>query len=213
MLSRSDGVARSSGRAWSTTLYSSPRSTKVVTMREPSMVSSVRPTAVSDTPRSKARSRSMLTLILGFCSKKSERRPTIRGFSRRTRSKTWSRQLHQLLVAGAAEHDLQRLAAAADAEARRQEYLGRDARESGRASAGIPAASSGRGLVALAPGSRAARRRSRSSRRRRRPTCRSGRPPGGHIRPRDVGLQGCSPPGAAGGPCSSASRLPGPAAS
>ena len=55
MLSRSRGVRAVVSRACSITLYSSPRSTNVVTMREPSMVSSVRPTVCSETPRSAAR--------------------------------------------------------------------------------------------------------------------------------------------------------------
>ncbi len=42
MLVRSVVVARSSARPWRMTLYSRPRSMYVVTMREPSTVSSVR---------------------------------------------------------------------------------------------------------------------------------------------------------------------------
>ena len=66
MLLRSLGVARSSSRACSITLYSSPRSRNVVTMREPIIVSSVRPTVVSDTPRSAARLRSTDTFSCGL---------------------------------------------------------------------------------------------------------------------------------------------------
>ncbi len=66
MLSRSPTEARCSSRACSTTLYWSPPIWKVVTTREPSMVSSALPTLCSDTPRSAALLRSTRTCSCGW---------------------------------------------------------------------------------------------------------------------------------------------------
>ena len=118
MLVRSLVVARSLSRAWRMTLYSSPRSRNVVTMREPIIVSSVRPTAVNRHAEVAGAIAIHRDANLRLAGVKIRVEVGEAGILRRLRQHdvTPSRQL---FVFAAAEHDLHWIARAAHTQAAR----------------------------------------------------------------------------------------------